>query len=103
IPERMFLHVFGTNPEARRQASPLSQARAGVPPFLILYADKDFPGCDKPPAEAFARALREKGNDVKTIEVAESNHYQILLSAVLADHLVSHSILNFITTLTSKP
>ncbi len=80
IPQRMFAQAFDADPELRKRASPLHQVRAGLAPFLILYADMDFSVCGKTPSEAFAKALKEKGNEVKTLEIAESNHYHIILT-----------------------
>src|SRR4029077_10844231 len=42
----LFETVFGKDEEVRRQASPLYHVEAGLPPFLILYADNDFRSCD---------------------------------------------------------
>jgi acetyl esterase/lipase len=103
LPQSGFVSVFGEDAEARKKASPIQHVRAGLPPFLILYADKDYPGCDKAPSEAFARALKDKGNEARTVEVVESNHFQIIASAALANHTVSQAILTFITTHASNP
>ena len=69
--------------------APLHQVRTGVPDCLILYADKDFPGCGKATSEAFAKALADKGNKVTTREIPDSNHYQMILTAGDPDHAVS--------------
>ena len=51
-PHQIFTNVFGTVPAVLDQASPLSHARPDAPPFLILYADDDFPSCNRPFAQA---------------------------------------------------
>jgi acetyl esterase/lipase len=102
IPEKLFPQVFGTDAEVRRQASPLYHVKAGRPPFLLLCADKDLPGCDKKPAEAFAKALRDKDNKAELIEIADSDHFQIVWSAAVPDHAVSKALLAFIAAQTRK-
>src|SRR5262249_28081526 len=57
LPDGLFEKVFGKDPEARKQAFPLNHVMEGLPPFLILYADRDFPGCDEM-SERFAKAVR---------------------------------------------
>jgi acetyl esterase/lipase len=102
IPDRTFASVFGNAPGAAKKASPIEHVREGLPPFLLLFADEDFPGCDKKPAEAFCKALQDKGNKAEAIEVQDSNHYQILLSATQADDPVSRAILAFIAANTTR-
>jgi acetyl esterase/lipase len=101
--EKLLPSVFGTDVEVRRKASPLRQVKAGLPPFLILYADNDFPGCGRVPSEAFAKALKEKNNKVETMEVADSNHYKMIFSAAVEGEAVPTAILKFIRADRSKP
>jgi acetyl esterase/lipase len=93
LPERFMPHVFGT---ANREASPLAHVRADLPPFLILYADKDYSGCGRVPAEAFRKALEAQGNRVSSEEFKDQNHFSILGSALIADHPVQRAIVGFI-------
>jgi acetyl esterase/lipase len=103
LPDWLLTRTFGDAGDVLAGASPTRQARAGLPPFLILYADHDLPGCDRKPAEAFAKALRDKGTKVEAREVANSNHYTIFLSAVVLGDTVCETILNFITTNATTP
>jgi acetyl esterase/lipase len=100
---KTFATVFATDAEVRRQASPQHHVKPALPPFLILYADKDYPACGKGPSEAFCKALKDKGNKAETVEAKESDHFQIILAAALADSPVSRAILGFITAQTGKP
>ena len=93
IPDRFMANVFG--PEGHK-ASPIAHARADVPPFLILYGEKDMPGCDRRPAEAFRKALETKGNTVRSEELAGMNHFTIIAGAVLADNPVHKAIVSFV-------
>jgi arylformamidase len=102
IPDGLFTMVFGEDPEKRRQASPLLQARGGLPPFLFLYADADLPYCDRPAAEAFCKALKDKGTSATTREIAMSNHYTMVTSLARQGDPVSTAIIDFIKAHPSK-
>jgi acetyl esterase/lipase len=92
--------VFGKDEEVRRKVSPMYHAKAGLPPFLILYADKDLPGCDKDQAEAFGKALNDKGTKATTLEVKDSNHYLIILNTASGKGAAPQAILDFIAAQT---
>lgn len=99
IPNDPFFDIaFGKDPAVRRQASPLHQARAGAPPFLILYADNELPGCEGAGAEAFCKALRTKQSSAETFEVKPRNHLSIILNASADTDPVFQAMLSFITT-----
>jgi arylformamidase len=102
IPDKFLPTVFGTDEEVRKKASPMYHAKAGLPPFLILYADKDLPGCDKEQAEAFGKALNDKGTKATTIEVKDSNHYLIILNTASGKGPAPQAILDFIAAQTAK-
>jgi acetyl esterase/lipase len=93
IPDRFLPKVFG---DQGKKASPLAHVRPGLPPFLILYADKDLIGCDRGPSEAFCKALVGKKADAQAVEIKNSNHFKIILSAAGADNDVSRAILKFV-------
>jgi acetyl esterase/lipase len=97
IPRKLFPKVFPTD-EIAREASPITYAKGDLPPFLILYADRDLPGCDKKPAEAFCKALKDKGTRAETVEFKNSNHYNILFDAGKSGSKVSAAVLKFIQT-----
>jgi acetyl esterase/lipase len=96
IPNGLLTKVFGSDPDAGKKASPLEYARKGLPPFLILYADKDFPVCGRKPSEEFCRALKDKGTDAKTVEIKNSNHYLIIGSAAIPTSPVARAVVRFI-------
>lgn len=87
--------VFGDR-DQQKNASPLSHAKKGLPPFLILYADKDLPYCGKDTAEEFKKALMKKDVPVESQEIVKSNHFKIILNVSASDKLVSNAILSFI-------
>jgi acetyl esterase/lipase len=96
LPSWLVSATFGTGADVIAAASPIRQARGGLPPFLILYADQDLPGCDRKPAETFAKALRDKGTKAETLEVRSGNHFKMMLSAVVPGDPVCDAILAFV-------
>jgi acetyl esterase/lipase len=96
MPEWLLRSTFSTDPGVLAEASPVRQAREKLPPFLILYADNDMPGCGKPQAEAFAKALRAKGNEVQTREMVNSNHYKIILETAVEGDPLTVAALGFL-------
>jgi acetyl esterase/lipase len=100
LAERFMPQVFGA--DGQKQAAPINHVRAGLPPFLILYADHDMPGCDKRPSEAFCKALKDKGVAAETCEITDSNHFTIIVAAAAPDDRVSTKVLDFIRAQTEK-
>ncbi len=96
LEDTWFTSVFGRDPKVRARVSPLQLVKPGLPPFLLLYADKDFPGCDRQPARAFYQALRDQGNSVEIDEIQKSNHYLTLIGATTPNDPISEKILGFI-------
>jgi acetyl esterase/lipase len=74
---RPFAPVFGDDPEALRQASPLTHVRAGMPPFLLVYGGLDHCPIRRTTKE-FAAALEEKGCEVETKKVPWRTHETVL-------------------------
>jgi acetyl esterase/lipase len=98
IPDVALLHkVFGKDPAVRRAASPLTHVCAASPPFLIIYADSELPGCEGPGAEAFCRALRAKSCAAETFEAKKRNHLSVLVSAMKETDPVMQRMLGFVT------
>ncbi len=95
VPERMFQGVFGKDPENRKNAFPINHVREGLPPFLIVYGDRDFPGCDKMSAD-FAKSLKEKKDEANALEVPKRNHFSIITSLPADDDPVGKAMLDFI-------
>lgn len=91
--ERM-AEAFGDE-DSRKSASPMTHVREGLPPFLILYADKEIAGLGKQ-AEAFSKALQgEKvSNEVKMI--ANRDHGSIMRNIAKADDDATKLIFKFI-------
>ena len=73
--------IFGTDPEVRRQASPIYQVRKGLPPFLLLNAGWDY--CPlRLMAKDFAVALKAEGCDVRTETIPWRTHETLVFDIV---------------------
>ena len=80
VPPKLLPMVFGTDEKICKMASPTENVKEGLPPFLLVYADKDLKFCDKEPAQGFYSALKSKGCDATICEIPKSNHIMTLLS-----------------------
>jgi acetyl esterase/lipase len=65
--------VFGSDPEIRRDASPLYHIHQGAPPFIVTYCQYDYFSL---PAQArqFHAALRQHGIKSDLIYIPKENH-----------------------------
>lgn len=83
IPEisGLFNAAFGPDPAVRRDASPVSHANPGLPPFLLVYAENDLPYCGQSSAEALAKVLRARNIPVQLLEVKDGNHVGEIVNA----------------------
>jgi acetyl esterase/lipase len=95
IPEKMFQDVFGKDPEVHRQAGPLTHVKAGCPPFLVLYAAKDYPFCDVM-SKKFSKALKAKKVPVRLRSIPERNHLDIIGNASKDGDPCGRELLDFI-------
>jgi acetyl esterase/lipase len=90
-----FNYVFGSDHKAREAASPICHVSAGLPPFLLLYADMDLPLIPEMTKD-FAAALKDKKCDVDTRKIADRNHNNIVFDAKRADDPVIRAIVEFV-------
>ena len=58
----------------RKAAWPSNNVREGCPPFLIVYADKDYPFCDVS-SEDFCKALKGKKVEAETMKFDDRDHF----------------------------
>lgn len=94
--DSVFDLAFGKDRSIRKQASPITHARPGLPPFLVTYADSELPGCGAPGATAFCKALTGKECCADYFEVPRRNHVSILLHATRDTDPVAQAMLAFI-------
>jgi arylformamidase len=90
-----FNFVFGNDAKAREAASPVCHVCAGLPPFLLLYADMDLPLIPEMTKD-FAAALKDKKCDVDTKKIESRNHNNIVFDAKRADDPVIRAVVEFI-------
>lgn len=88
--------AFGNDSATRKEASPLSHAHPGVPPFLLLYAENDLPYCGKQPSEEFCKALEEKKCQARVLEAKGRNHSSLILKVSQEDDPSAQAVLEFI-------
>jgi acetyl esterase/lipase len=94
-PEILFTSVFGKDPEARKQAFPLSHVQKGLPPFLIVYADRDLPTLDQG-AKEFAKELKAKDVQVEVLQITKRNHLSLITKASTDDDPTAVALRRFI-------
>lgn len=88
--------VIGKGQKAAESASPAQHLSGKKPPFLIIYAAKDFPGCDKMSRD-FCAGLKKNKNVAETMEIKERNHITIMLRLMLSEaDPTSQALLGFI-------
>jgi acetyl esterase/lipase len=89
--------VFGDDPKAARDASPLTHVRPGLPPFLLLNAGWDYPPLRRM-AKEFAAALKENSCAVEARKFAWRTHETLLfdIPRLRADREAVDAIAEFI-------
>lgn len=102
IPKYVLGSVFGNDPKIKEQASPLFQVRKGLPPFLILCADRELPMCGAKECQRFQKALTDQGTRVAFEEIPQSNHMKIIFDAGKPDKSVSDKILAFMASILTE-
>lgn len=78
---RVFEGPFGKDEKVCKLASPLTHATGKCPPFLIAYADTDFPQLDEM-AENMCAALKKADSPVELVKCKDRNHYTIIFQFV---------------------
>jgi acetyl esterase/lipase len=77
----IFHQPFGKDEEICKLASPIYHVKGKHPPFLIAYADADFPTCDKMSDQLCAK-LNESKCEAVTCKVPHCNHFTIMFNLV---------------------
>jgi acetyl esterase/lipase len=73
----------------------LTHVRPGLPPFLIVSAEKDLPTLGAM-ADEFQAALRNQGCDARLLRVEKRNHNSIVFLAIQRTDPVGAAMLEFI-------
>jgi acetyl esterase/lipase len=91
----IFAPAFGDDPKVRADASPITHVRTGLPPFLLINADRDLPLLPRM-AEEMDESLRQYGVPSQWLKVAERNHNSIMFKAIEPNDPVARAILEFV-------
>jgi acetyl esterase/lipase len=89
-----FEMVFGNDRDVQTKASPLAHVRAGLPPFLIIYAEAEAPNLASM-ANEFTKALRAAGNKAEIRQFGGTRHNSILFN-LTDDSPVGKALLDFV-------
>jgi dipeptidyl aminopeptidase/acylaminoacyl peptidase len=81
----------------KENASPITHVRPGAPPFLVEYAENDYPSL---PAQAreFDAALRKAGVSSELVYVPAKNHINEIVDVWHDDDPIAQAVLRFIAT-----
>jgi acetyl esterase/lipase len=97
----IFAPVFGDDPRVRLTASPAHHVRQGLPPFLLISADKDLPLLPDM-AKEFHELLCLHGCDARHVTIPERNHNSIMFKAIVNDDLVGRAVVDFVRARASR-
>ncbi len=90
--------VFGKDQDVQAQASPIRHVRAGLPPFLLLNAEREVPGLWRMAAD-FHAELKKHGVVAELHEVDGATHRTIVKRLHRADNDAAKRVLAFIARL----
>ena len=91
----VFGPVFGEDAKDRLAASPVHYVRPGLPPFLLLNAEKDLPLLPMM-AEEMHEALLKNGCDSRLLRIERRNHNSLCFHAIETNDPAAKEILEFI-------
>lgn len=94
-PFNVYQIVFGTDPQQRHDASPITHVGPNKPPFLILYAQFDFPGFDAQ-ARQLLSLLREYENEAMLVEIPNRDHLTVIANIGRPNDPTTEEILKFL-------
>jgi acetyl esterase/lipase len=90
-----FSLVFGDDEKAWKEASPLTHVRKGLPPFLLLNAERELPLL-REMAREFQKDLKKAEVPVEYRQIDGTTHHNILFRLDRADDPVARALLNFV-------
>jgi acetyl esterase/lipase len=91
----VFGPAFGDDDDVRAGASPVNHVGPGLPPFLLVCADKDLPLLPEM-AQDFHDRLLKKGCSSTLLTVEKRNHNSIIFQAIEPDDVAARAIVEFI-------
>lgn len=95
-PIKIFEAAFGTDEASIKKASPLTHVREKLPPFCLVYAEKELPFLDQM-AETMCKELKTCRCDATVHKIAGRDHASIIMrAAVSAEDVVTQTLLAFV-------
>ena len=91
----MFKSVFGTDREECRDASPIAHVGKTHPPFLLMYAERDYPTLGKM-AEDLNDELKRHKCDAECTMIHDRTHISIILMPMTEADEVRTGIMDFV-------
>jgi acetyl esterase/lipase len=102
IPWNLLASVFGSDLKGCAAASPLTYVRRGLPPFLLINAERDLPLLPQM-ARDFASALRAANDEVYEQVFKGRNHEDVMFLASSDQDPVARAIVTFIRRHCERP
>jgi hypothetical protein len=97
----LFRPIFGADEAVCQKASPLTHVVGDHPPFLIAYADQDFPHLDTM-AIAMNAALEKKKSPTRLLKLQDRNHYTIITKVIETADPLNAAIREFVAKISAK-
>ena len=94
----LFQDVFGVRDEQLQSASPALRVQGKPAPFLLLYADNDIPTFDYQ-TRRLESALDQSGGTVRSVEIPDRNHRDIIAGLGRKGDPVRDEVLRFLKEL----
>lgn len=94
----LFQDVFGTRNDELQSASPALRVPGKPAPFLLLYAERDFPTADYQ-TRRLETALDKSGGTVRSVEIPDRNHVNIIAGLGRKGDPVREEVLRFLQEL----
>jgi acetyl esterase/lipase len=91
----VFKAAFGADAELCKKASPLTHVSGRHPPFLLAYADRDFPYLGQMAANLNA-ALEKCHCPTRLMKLADRTHISIITGVINADDPLHQAVRDFV-------
>jgi acetyl esterase/lipase len=101
LPVGALAKAFGTDPEVCKKASPLANVTGKHPPFLLIYADADYPLLDIM-AENMGKALTKAKCEATTLKIEKRDHISIIKNMLEEGDPTRQAVLDFVKKHTEK-
>lgn len=98
----LFKVVFGDDAKVRTQAGPVNHVRKGLPPFLLLVAERELPMLPQMATE-FAQELRKAGNTAEQKRIPGCHHNAILFRLDEVGDPTAKALMEFLDSHAKRP